>query len=515
MSRRSFCAPVQSTAGFKKGRSFLGRMLKYSGIAGTAWLALYFADSYLNDDLDLIWDKFRTRLPKEEQKERPRIVILGGGWAALSMLRKLHTDQFRVTVISPRNYFLFTPLLPSTTVGTLTQRSIVEPIRHYCTRSDAAEADFIEAECTRIDPKTNKVYCSDTSGVTGEVKDFELEYDHLIVAVGAESATFGIPGVKEHAVFLKDVQHSIDIRDRILDSMETAHIPGQPDKEIDRLLNFVVVGGGPSGVEYAAELHDFLKRDMSRNYPDLSKRVNITLVEALPHLLTMFDASLINYTEKSFANMNINLRTNSFVTKVEPKSLTIKTKDGTIEDLPYGVLVWVTGNATRPVIRDLIESLGTESQNNRRALLIDGFHRVNGSSNIWALGDCAFNGLPATAQVAAQEGTYLGRLFNSLQDDFFKATKGEISSEEFSNIIESHNSFQYRHFGSFAYIGNHEAIAELKPAENRGSFTSAGSATHWIWRSVYFSKLLSYKNRFLVLSDWMKTFFFGRDISRA
>jgi len=472
------------------------------------------ADAWFNDDLDMVWDKFRTHLDKEKQKDRPHVVILGAGWAALNMLRKLRTDEFKVTIISPKNYFLFTPLLPSTTCGTLQQRSIVEPIRAFCKRSDAAEANFIEAECISIDPATNSIKCVDNSSVQGEVSEFELNYDHLVVAVGAESATFNIPGVRENSVFLKEVKHSIDIRDRILDSLETAHVPGQPQSEIDRLLHFVVVGGGPSGVEYAAELHDFMIQDMIKMYPEAKKRVKITVVEALPHLLTMFDAALINHTEKAFKERAINVLVNSPVAEVKPKHLVIKNKDGSTYDLPYGVLVWVTGNATRPLIRDLIQSIGTDVQKDRRGLLTDGHFRVLGTKNIWALGDCSINGSPATAQAASQEGKYLGRKFNELSNDFYALSKGAITQQEFDSKLEQIPAFKYHHLGSFAYIGENEAIAQIQ-VEDRHSVQASGVATFFLWRSVYFSRLLSYKNRFLVITDWMKTAVFGRDISRT
>lgn len=501
--------------GGKKAKKPWGA-LKWAMFGGLSWLTIYLLDAAINDDLDLVADKFRTRLSPEEMNKRPHVVILGGGWAALSMLRKLHTDHYRVTIISPRNYFLFTPLLPGTTTGTLSPRSVVEPIRQFCRRSDAAEADFIEAECTRIDPKNSMIYCSDKSEIKGEVSDFAMKYDHLIVAVGAQSATFGIPGVEKHAVFMKDVHHTTEIRDRILDCMESACVPGQTKEEIERLLHFVVVGGGPSGVEYAAELNDFLVNDMAKGYPEHADKVKITLIEAMPHILTMFDKNLIDYTESYFKKSNIDVKTNSFVKNVGEKSLQIATKDGQIQDIPFGVLVWVTGNTTHKLISHLIQEIGETDQPNRRALMIDEHLRVKGTDNIWSMGDCSFMKLPATAQVASQQGRYLGRLFNSLADDFYSFEQGEISRDDMERKIESAKKFQYFHFGSFAYIGSSEAIAQVSMDEKgEKKLTSAGAMTFFLWRSVYFSKLLSYKNRFLVLTDWLKTMFFGRDISRA
>lgn len=485
---------------------------RYAVVAAVSWLSLYLADAYVNDDLDLVVDKFRTRLTPEESADRPHLVILGAGWGSLSMLRKLHCDKFRVTVISPRNYFLFTPLLPSTTTGTLSPRSIVEPIRQFCKRSRAEEASFIEASCTDIDVANNTVYCEDKSGIKGEVSKFALKYDYLVVAVGAESATFGIPGVEQNAVFMKDVHHTAIIRDRILDCLESACIPGQPQSEIERLLHFVVVGGGPSGVEFAAEMHDFIDGDMVRAFPEHKGKVKVTLIEALPHILTMFDKHLQEYTEEYFQKEGISVLTQSAVKNVAEKSLTIQKSDGTRHEIPFGVLVWVTGNSTHSLVSNLISKVGEGYQANKRALMIDDHLRVAGTKNVFSLGDCSFMKLPATAQVASQQGRFLGKLLNDLSEDFYKYKKGELQRKDLDDKISAVPGFQFKNFGMFAYVGGHEAIAQLNAG---GGIQSSGMMTFFLWRSVYFSKLLSYKNRFLVLTDWLKTEFFGRDISRG
>lgn len=224
----------------------------------------------------------------------------------------------------------------------------MEPIRRYCRRSDAEEAQFIEVEATKINATTNTVHCVDTSPVQGSVREFDLKYDHLIVAVGADSATFGIPGVQEHGIFLKSHEDATKIRNRVMDCMETASIPGQPESEINRLLHFVVVGGGPAGVEYAADLHDFLERDLKRTFPELKEKVKITLIEALPHILPMFDASIIERVERKFqSSPGLEILLRCAVTSVEPTHVKVKGSDGVMHEVPYGTLVWATGNAPK------------------------------------------------------------------------------------------------------------------------------------------------------------------------
>jgi NADH:ubiquinone reductase (non-electrogenic) len=232
------------------------------------------------------------------------IVLLGSGWAATSILKDLDTEQFNVIVISPRNYFLFTPLLPSCTVGTIELRSLMQPIR-YLTRFKKRETMFVEGDCTSVNPEKKEVVVQDNSEITGLVSQQTIKFDYLIVACGAQNATFGVPGVHEHTCFLKESWDAKKIRTRLMDNLETAAFPGQTEEEIARLLHMVVVGGGPTGVEYAAELHDFLVEDLLAWYPELAGKVKITLVEAMPHVLPMFSKQLIEYTESHFARSNV------------------------------------------------------------------------------------------------------------------------------------------------------------------------------------------------------------------
>lgn len=432
----------------------------------------------------------------------------------MSFLRKLHTDEFDVTVISPRNYFLFTPLLASTTSGLLQLRSIVEPIRKYCVRAGRQEVKFLEVEATSIDPITQKVSCEDISTIKGTVSKFDVYYDYLVVSVGAETATFNIPGVEKYANYMKTTQDSRNLRDRVIDCFETAMIPGQPQKEIDRLMHFVVVGGGPSGVEYTAELHDFVKNDLKKVFPQVASRFKISLVEALPNILPMFDPALIDYTQKKFTETReIEILTNNSVTNVDSRSLTLKQK-GSNEtiDVDYGILVWVTGNSPRKIVSNLINDLGPKHQPMRRGLMTDEYLRVVGTENMFSLGDCSIRGnLPATAQVASQEGHYLGRLFNKLSQQLYKQKLEQEQEKKLSDSLDVEKKFEFHSFGSFAYIGDHQAIADFGPERSK----QKGFSTWLLWRSVYFSKLLSLRNRISVVSGWIGASTFGRDISRA
>ncbi|PGH06754.1 NADH dehydrogenase [Blastomyces parvus] len=482
---------------------------------------------------------YLLRNPDEQIQPDPSkktLVILGTGWGAVSLLKRLDTENYNVIVISPRNFFLFTPLLPSCTTGLIEHRSIMEPIRNILRHKKAA-VKYYEASATKIDPEKKVVRISDISDIRGDTSTTEVPYDMLVVGVGAESATFGIPGVREYSCFLKEVGDAQEIRKRIMDCVETAIFKDQTKEEIKRLLHIVVVGGGPTGVEFAGELQDFFNDDLKKWVPEITDNFKVTLVEALPNVLPTFSKQLIDYTESTFKEEAITIRTKTMVKKVSDKYIEAESTkpDGTkeIETIPYGLLVWATGNAVRPVVRDLMSQIPAQ-KTSRRGLAVNEYLVVNGTENIWAVGDCAVTNYAPTAQVASQEGAFLARLFNSMaktaaiEDELKGLSKAqaEAPSEEARNkaLDEIRNlqrtlrrtkqigPFQYSHQGSLAYIGKERAVADVSWLS--GNIASGGTLTYLFWRSVYLSMCFSTRNRVLVSFDWIKAKMFGRDVSR-
>ncbi|KAJ3256095.1 NADH:ubiquinone oxidoreductase [Chytriomyces hyalinus] len=462
----------------------------------------------------LAWTVYELRHPMPQFEWDPKkktIAILGTGWGSVSLLKDLDTENYNVVLVSPRAYFLFTPLLPSCTVGTIELRSIMQPIR-FLTRFKKREILFIEGNCTKVDPDSQVITVEDSSQITGDVSVTNIKYDYLVVGVGAENATFGIPGVKEHASFLKEAWDARRIRTQLLDCLESAAFPNQTESEKERLLHMVVVGGGPTGVEYAAELHDFLNQDITTWYPEVAGKFKITLVEATPHVLGMFPPDLIAYTEKTFAENKVDIRNNTAVKEVRQKEIVVFNRDKqTTETIPYGLLVWATGNAPRPLVADLIAQLPKDVQNQRRGLVTDDWLVVKGSprGSIFALGDCSATKWAPTAQVASRQGAYLANLFGHLAT--MKREKAKLEDEGKSpvDVIHTLPPFVYTHMGSLAYVGGEKAIADLP-----GNIHIGGMLTFYFWRSAYLSNLFTLRNRTLVAFDWMKCKIFGRDISR-
>ncbi|KAM4062305.1 pyridine nucleotide-disulfide oxidoreductase [Hirsutella rhossiliensis] len=480
---------------------------------------------------------YQDRHPEPQYEPDPSkktLVILGTGWGSVALLKKLDTENYNVVVVSPRNYFLFTPLLPSCTTGTIEHRSIMEPVRAIL-RHKRAAVKYYEAEASSIDPDRKVIRIVDNSEIKGATFETEIPYDMLVIGVGAENATFGIPGVREHSCFLKEIGDAQQIRKKIMDCVETAAFKDQSSEEVDRLMHMVVVGGGPTGVEFAGELQDFFEEDIKKLVPEISPRFKLTLIEALPNVLPSFSKQLIDYTENTLREEKIDIKTKTMVKNVTDKTVEadVTRPDGSKERviIPYGLLVWATGNAVRPVVKDLMARIPAQ-KDSRRGLAVNEYLVVQGTRDIWAIGDCAVAGYAPTAQVASQEGNFLARLFNNLaktenheeriQDLSSKmnleAGNSAEAAEEIGALekqlrrIKDIKPFRYSHQGSLAYIGSEKAVADV--SWWNGNLATGGSMTYLFWRSAYLSMCFSTRNRVLVLLDWLKSKAFGRDVSR-
>ncbi|MBE2217814.1 MAG: FAD-dependent oxidoreductase [Ignavibacteria bacterium] len=404
---------------------------------------------------------------------KKKLVVLGSGFGAFSCLKEINTDLYDVKIVSPRNHFLFTCLLPSTTVGTIEFRSIIEPIRNI------KHAEYIQAFCRKIDQSACMVFCEDAD----THRLFELSYDILVISVGEVTNSYNIEGVKEYSYFLREVAEARKIRTKVIDCFENASLPDLSEAEKKNYLRFVVCGGGPTGVEFAAELHDFIEEDVRKIYPGLEEFIEVILIEAGDKLLNSFDAKLSEYTLKIFNRQKINVRINSYITKVTESEIFVN--DGS--HFNYGLLVWAAGNTGTELIRE-----STLEKNTRHKLKINHYLKVQGTQNVYGLGDCSEipdEPFPATAQTAQRQGKYLGKSLNKI------ASGKEIKP------------FKYKDLGMLAYIGSHKALA------NTSQYKMSGFTTWIFWRSVYITKLVSFKNKVLVLFDWFKTFVFGRDVS--
>lgn len=464
---------------------------------------------------------------------------------------------------SGRNHFIFTPLLASTTVGTLEHRCIIESVR-----AAHRHVDYHQAWCTAIDFASRRLHLNqvidDASqetgvaavGLRGGRRDgdnspphlsYSLPFDHLVIASGASINTFGIEGVQQYAHFLKEVSDARRIRSRIIDLFEAADSEWH-GASLDRIqcqeasppspflpssgtrhgaipnarLHFVIVGGGPTGVEFAAELHDFIRDDLAHLFPHLKEDVRISLFDVAPRLLGGFDARLAAYTRERFGREGIAVHTGTAVTAVGPDYICIRSGDdkaNTITRLPVGMVVWATGLAPNSLARSLSDVALQTYGRLRTDQCLRLLNREGGvMPDVYAIGDCSIiqdDPLPCTAQVAKQQAQYLARI---LQGRLGSASSTDtVLGPGAANWNPSSGPapwgppippFRYRPMGMMAYVGGWRAIADIRRHE------VSGRVAWLVWRSVYFSMAVSLKNKILIPIYWFLTWIFGRDIAK-
>jgi len=285
-------------------------------------------------------------------------------------------------------------------------------------------------------------------------------------------------------------------------------MPSCSEEERQKLLHFCVIGGGPSGVEFSGELHDFIVHDATTAYPEVVSDVKISLIEARDKLLASgFDPKLGSYVLDHFEDKKIDVLLNQFVSEVTPDSVVMKhAKTKELSKISCATKVWVGGIQPLPFIKKF--AVDKLNQTGRiLGLNVDDYLRVQNTKDIWAIGDCGFSGSPPTAQAAQQEGKFLAKMFNKHD------LAAMESSENFHAAIDRGVGFGYLNKGAFAAIGDKQAVMQVRSWDDDKTITGTGPFA--INRTLYFSKLLSTNNRFRVFTSWVETFFFGRDISRA
>ncbi|KAH0465816.1 hypothetical protein IEQ34_005919 [Dendrobium chrysotoxum] len=371
--------------------------------------------------------------------------------------------------------------------------------------SHAPGSYFFLARCAALDPESHTVHCETVTDGTISLEPwkFQVSYDKLVIALGAEASTFGINGVKEHATFLREVHHAQEIRRKLLLNLMLSDVPGISEEEKRRLLHCVVIGGGPTGVEFSGELSDFIISDVHERYTHVKEYIHVTLIEA-NEILSSFDVRLRQYATKQLTKSGVRL-VRGVVKDVQPENIILN--DGT--KVPYGLLVWSTGVGPSQFTRslELPKSPGGR-------IGVDEWLRVPSIQDTFAIGDCSGflestqkTVLPALAQVAERQGKYLARLLNQIG----KAGGGYANQ---AKNIDFGDQFVYKHLGSMATVGRYKALVDLRQSKEAKGLSLAGFVSWFIWRSAYLTRVVSWRNRFYVAINWLTTLVFGRDISR-
>jgi NADH dehydrogenase len=391
----------------------------------------------------------------------PRVVIIGAGFGGLSAARRLAKAPFDVTIVDRHNYHLFQPLLYQVATAGLSPGDIASPIRGILHRQKNARV--ILARVSGIDTRRREVVAEGR----------RIPYDCLVIASGAEHAYFGhdwgafAPG-------LKTIDDATYLRRRILLAFERAETEPDPD-ERHRLLNFVVVGGGPTGVEMAGAIAELAKRALAADFRSIDPRsARVILIEAGPRLLAPLDPALSEAARRSLEQLGVEVRLGAGVTDCNCSKVSIGN-----EVLPTRTIVWAAGVKASPAA----EWLGAESDRAGRVKVAADLS-VPGHPNVFVIGDAAAAAgpdgkpLPGVAAVAKQQGQYVANLLMA-------RAKGKILP-----------GFRYRDFGSMATIGRKRAVAQI------GALKASGLFAWLLWSLAHIYFLIGFRNRLAVTMNW-------------
>ncbi|KGO80893.1 NADH dehydrogenase [Flavobacterium beibuense F44-8] len=403
-----------------------------------------------------------------------RIVIIGGGFAGINLAEKLAgNENFKVTLVDKNNYNFFPPLIYQVATAYLEPSSISYPFRKLFRKKKNIQ--FRLAEFHSVNMAENKVILSNG----------ELEYDKLVFATGAESNYFGMENVKKNAIPMKTLNDAIEMRNKLLQRMEKAAIC-KNSKERRKYLTIVVAGGGPTGVEVSGMFAEMRNGILRKEYPELSTTVsNIYLVDGGPNLLGPMSKASQQDTLDALTKLGVIVKLNTRVTDYVDD--VVHFADG--QTITTKNLIWAAG-----VWAKVFEGLPQECYGRGRRMLVDGHNKVQGTENVYALGDTCImlnvdkafpDGHPQLAQTAIQQGMHLA-------ENLKRELKGETLKP-----------FKYNDKGSMAIIGKNKAVVDLpKPVMHFKGFIA------WLmWLFIHVMSLIGYRNRFATAWNWMIAYF--------
>jgi NADH dehydrogenase len=397
----------------------------------------------------------------------PRVVIVGGGFGGLNAARALAGANARVTLLDRHNYHLFQPLLYQVATASLSPGDVASPIRSILRHQ--ANLEVFLATVRRVDPVARQVIIDEGDPIA---------YDYLILAAGAAHAYFGHPEWAERAPGLKTLDDALEMRRRVLSAFEAAERETDSAKQ-RRLLTFVIVGAGPTGVELAGALAEIARQSLRHNFRRISpESARILLVEGGPHVLAPFAEPLREAARRSLERLGVEVRTGAVVSGVDGDGVTIGAERVSAE-----TVLWAAGVAASPVAQSLGVPLDRAGRVTPEATLALAAH-----PDIFVVGDmCVFmqDGklLPGVAQVAMQQGTRAGK-------NVLRAIAGQPLEP-----------FRYKDYGIMATIGRNSAVGDVFGLKISGFFA-------WIfWIFLHIFWLIGFRNRFVVMTEWAWAYF--------
>lgn len=400
------------------------------------------------------------------QSSFPRVVIIGGGFAGLAAAKGLEKSELQVVLIDKHNYHTFQPLLYQVATGGLEPDSIAFPLRKRF--NDVENFYFRLAEVGKINPENNTI----------ETSIGNLDFDELIIATGSTTNFFGNTNIQKHVMEMKSIPQSLNIRSLILENFEEALLTSNID-ERNALMNFVIVGGGPTGVELAGALAEMKKGILPKDYPDLDiRQMQINIIQSSDCLLKGMSLEASEKAEDFLISLGVNVWKNLRVLDYDGKIVTTNSADYFRAE----TVIWAAG-----VKGELIDGLEANCIVERSSRIkVNQFNQLENHKNIYAIGDIASmisdknpNGLPMMAQPAIQQGKMVAKNILS----------------KLSNKTQT--AFVYKDRGAMATIGRNKAVVDLPNWKFQGVFA------WFVWMFVHLFSLIGFRNKTIVFFNWV------------
>ncbi|MBX9770557.1 MAG: NAD(P)/FAD-dependent oxidoreductase [Candidatus Obscuribacterales bacterium] len=399
----------------------------------------------------------------QNTNRRPRVVILGGGFAGIEVAKSLRLAPVDITLIDRNNYHLFQPLLYQVAMAGLSSTEIVYPIRSIFSKQKNVEVLLAQVSSIDLDNKVVKI------------TDGEVGYDYLIIATGAQTSYFGHPEWAQVTLGLKDIDDALEIRRRVLLAFEAAEREPDPVKQ-KQLLTFVIIGGGPTGVELAGLLAELARKALPPDFRRIrTDEARIILLEGMPRILGALPEKCSTNATEQLRKLGVEVRTQTFVKDINADGVTVEG-----EFIPSSTVMWCAGVAATP----LAKSLNIELDRAGR-IPVEPNLSIKDHPEVFAVGDaCVFlhqdgKPLPGLAPVAMQQGRAVAQYIRD------------------SLAGKPRKQFHYKHMGSLATIGRGAAVADLN------GFIMTGRPAWCLWLVAHIRPLIGFRNRMVVMFDWL------------
>lgn len=395
----------------------------------------------------------------------PRVVIIGGGFGGLALAKKLKNRKFQVVLLDKHNYHTFQPLLYQVATGGLESGSIAFPIRKVV--QDYDEIYFRLAKVERIDAENKKVIADIGT----------IFYDYVVIATGSTTNFFGNKSIEKYSMAMKTIPQSLNIRSLVLENFESALLTTDAQEQA-ALMNFVIVGAGPTGVELAGALAEMRKHILPKDYPDLNiGLMEINVIQGAPKVLDAMSDNASKKAEDFLKDLGVKVWTNEIVVDYDGKK--VSTKSG--KEFLAETVIWSAG-----VMGATVDGFNADVIQRGNRIKVNAYNQVEGFTDIFALGDVATMmtedtpiGHPMMAQPAIQQGQLLADNLVNLRDG------------------KSLKPFKYNDQGSMATIGRNKAVVDLP------KFKFSGFFAWFVWMFVHLMSLIGFRNKLVVFWNWL------------